>query len=232
MTIFFKFTGYLNVMYSSLKWFIIITLICIVTWGFNWLSHSKPILSKNASNFVSISNLKPYTLTSKIKSAKSYAKTRNLDTGLALLIDYKIHSGKKRAFLVDLSLNKPIDSFLVSHGCGLNPWGGDYSKEKPTFSNEPESHCSSLGHFKIGIKGKSSWGIFIKYFLHGLDSSNNNALKRQIVLHGWSEVSDSEIYPEGTPEGWGCPAFSNAVMTLLDSAIQTRSKPILLWSFN
>jgi hypothetical protein len=174
---------------------------------------------------------KPYLLPDKIKNAREFTEKNKLDTAIALLIDYSRHSGKKRAFLVNISKHQIIDSFLVSHGCGAHPWGLDYSKHSPTFSNQPESHCTSLGRFKIGSRGKSSWGIFIKYLLHGLDSSNNNALKRQIVLHGWSDVSDDEIFPNGTPEGWGCPAFSNSAMTVLDSTFKSRPKPVLLWSF-
>ena len=54
-----------------------------------------------------------------------------------------------------------------------------------------------------------SGGVKIKYVLHGLDSTNSNALKRYIVFHWWEAVSDDEVYPDGTPEGWGCQTISN-----------------------
>ncbi|MCC6818021.1 MAG: murein L,D-transpeptidase catalytic domain family protein [Bacteroidia bacterium] len=166
-----------------------------------------------------------------IKKAEKYARKHLMDTTFAILIDYKIHSGKKRAFLVDLKHKLLFDSFLVSHGCGNNPWGLDHSRLKPQFSNTPDSHCSSLGHYKIGKRGYSSWGINVKYLLFGLDSTNSNALKRQIVMHGWADISDSETYPIGSPEGWGCPAFSNNAMTTIDSILNKCQRPVLLWSF-
>ena len=44
--------------------------------------------------------------------------------------------------------------------------------------------------------------------LHGLEETNQSAYDRIIVLHSWDMMSDEEIYPEGSPEGWGCPAVS------------------------
>jgi hypothetical protein len=67
--------------------------------------------------------------------------------------------------------------------------------------------------------------------MHGLEATNNNALSREIVLHGWDAISDHEIYPDGTPEGWGCPAVSNTFMTTLDRILKDRKKPVLLWIF-
>lgn len=168
---------------------------------------------------------------SKIKEAKQYVRLKQFDTSIALFINYQIHSGKKRAFLIDLIQQKAIDSFVVSHGCGDSPWGSDQSKTSPKFSNLPESHCSSLGKFKITQRGYSNWGINVKYNLIGMESTNSNALKRLIVLHGWDDVSNSETFPNGAPEGWGCPAFSNLAMTKLDSFFKSKSRPVLLWSY-
>jgi hypothetical protein len=171
------------------------------------------------------------TYSDKIHAALLYARQNKMDTSLALLIDYSCHSGKKRAFLVDLQKRVITDSFMVSHGCGNMPWAYDFSKNKPQFSNEFESHCSSLGKYKIGQRAYSSWGINVKYVLHGMESTNSNALKRLIVMHGWGDVPDQEVYPSGTPEGWGCPAFSNAGMQTIDTVLQKIKKPVLLWAF-
>jgi hypothetical protein len=71
----------------------------------------------------------------------------------------------------------------------------------------------------------------VNYKLHGLESSNSNAYDRLIVLHSWNDVPDSETYPNGTPEGWGCPAISNNLMKQVDSLLKLQSKPVLLWIF-
>lgn len=88
-----------------------------------------------------------------------------------------------------------------------------------------------MGKYKIGKRGISSWGIGINYLLLGLDSSNNNALKRKIVLHSWDKIPNEETYPGGIPEGWGCPATSDDFMRRLDLKIKLSSNPVLLWVY-
>ena len=168
----------------------------------------------------------------KATEAKKFCKANNYNTDFCILIDLSAHSGKKRAFLWDLKKDTILASALCAHGCGANPWSGTTTKEKATFSNVPDSHCSSLGKYKIGKRGFSYWGIKVNYLLHGLESTNNNALKREIVLHSWEDVSETEIYPEGTPEGWGCPAVANGFMKIIDPKIEQSEKPVLLWIFN
>lgn len=167
----------------------------------------------------------------KISEAQRYINKKGFDTSVALLINYQHHSGRKRLYLVNPNRSVVIDSFLVSHGCGVFGWGYDMSREKASFSNEPESHCSSLGHYKIGARAYSDWGIHVKYLMHGLDPTNSNALKRTIVLHGWDAVPELEPYPQGVPEGWGCPAVSNHAMTVIDNNLKDRKKPVLLWAY-
>lgn len=160
-----------------------------------------------------------------------YTSKKGLDSTFAIIIDYKKHSGLKRAYMLDLINMQAFDSFIVSHGCGDNQWGSDESKTNPKFSNEFESHLSSLGKYKLGKRSASQWGTGIKYFMFGLESTNNNAYKRTIVLHGWSSIPDSNLYPNGCPEGWGCPAVSNNTMYKLDSILQKTTQPVLLWAY-
>lgn len=195
--------------------------------GAIWLSKTNYGISETSQN--DSSSVKSYL--SKIAEAKSYCRKHHMDTSFAIFIDYSIHSGKKRAFLVNLQKDSIMDTLMVSHGCGDMPWGYDFSKDAPQFSNDFESHRSSLGKFKIGSRGYSSWGINVKYTLYGLETSNSNALKRIIVMHGWGDVTDHEVYPRGTPEGWGCPAFSNAGMTKIDSILKSKKSAVLLWGF-
>ena len=61
---------------------------------------------------------------------------------------------------------------------------------------------------------------------------NNNALQRFIVFHSWELMSDKEIYPKGSPEGWGCPTISNNAMKEIDPIIQNSEKPLLMWIYN
>lgn len=149
-----------------------------------------------------------------------------------ILVDMSIHSGKKRLFVYDFKEHKVLSSYLVSHGCCDNIWSSDQSKTNPSFSNVPDSHCSSLGKFKIGERGYSSFGVNTKYLLHGLESTNSNALERDIVFHSWSMVNDEETFPQGTPEGWGCPAVSNNSFLEIDELLKNADKPTLMWIYD
>ena len=167
----------------------------------------------------------------KAQSAETYCLSRKLNTDYFFLIDMSRHSGLNRFYIWDKNADTIYKSFPVSHGCGNYPWNASFTKSNPKFSNENGSHCSSLGRYKIGERGYSQWGIHVKYLLHGLDKTNSNALKRQIVLHGWENVPDDEIYPFGTVEGWGCPALSNKNMTTVDSLLRLQHDPMLMWIY-
>ena len=171
-------------------------------------------------------------LHTKAKEAKEFCQKKLFNTDFCLLADMSIHSGKKRFFLWDFAKDTIMDSGLCAHGCGEYPWASDYSKASPTFSNLQGSHCTSLGKFKIGKRGYSSFGINVNYLLYGLDSTNNNALSREIVFHSWELVPEDDVYPEGAPEGWGCPAISNNFLRRIDEKLKATEKPVLLWMYN
>lgn len=162
--------------------------------------------------------------------ALSYCQGKKLNCNYALMVDMSKHSGFHRFYVYDFSKGLIIDSSLVSHGCCNNEWSGTNSANKPIFSNKDGSHCTAKGKYEIGKRGYSNWGIHVNYQMHGKESSNNNALARQIVLHSWSMVSEISTYPTGTPEGWGCPAVSDDFMTRLDVLLQ-KEKNMLLWIY-
>ncbi|MDR6967980.1 hypothetical protein J2X31_001994 [Flavobacterium arsenatis] len=161
--------------------------------------------------------------------AKAYCKAQNFNEDYYFLVDLSIHSGKNRFFVYDFKTNTISNQNLATHGScdqfdtNLTKW------EKVKFSNRNNSHCSSKGKFKIGKRDYSSWGIKVKYWLHGLESSNSNAQERVVVLHSWNAVSNQEIFPDYSPLSWGCPAVSDAFMEFLDAKLQQTQKPVLLW---
>lgn len=177
------------------------------------------------------SNAKPIPIQPKALKAKEFCVANGLNTNICILIDMSIHSGKNRLFVYDLKKDSVISSALCSHGCCNNEWAADSTKTTPKFNNIPESHCSSIGKYKIGKRGYSNWGINVNYRLHGLEYTNNNAYSRAIVLHSWEMITENETFPEGTPEGWGCPAVSNQQMRALDSLLKKEKKPLLLWIY-
>ena len=180
-----------------------------------------------SNNPVNTPSVKDYSTTH--SEALQFCKKNNFNQTYYFLIDLSIHSGKNRFFVYDFKTQKITSKSLVTHGsCDViedNPEKWDKAK----FSNKINSHCSMKGKYKIGKRDYSSWGIHIKYWLHGLESSNKNAVDRVVVLHSWDAVSDTEIYPNVSPLSWGCPAVSNTFMQLLDNQLKNTSTPVLLW---
>lgn len=171
-------------------------------------------------------------LKEKGKQALQFCEKNHYDTEFCILIDMAQPSGKNRAFIWDMKNQAVLASSLCAHGCSTQPWSGTETKDKPVFSNVPDSHCTSLGKYRIGKRGYSAWGIHVNYLLNGLESTNSNALKREIVFHSWQDVSEKEVYPDGTPKGWGCPAVANGFMKIADGKLKAAEKPVLLWIFN
>lgn len=161
--------------------------------------------------------------------ALAYCKEKKFNEDYYFLIDLSEHSGRNRFFVYDFKEKKVTDQNLVTHGSCDVPTDYDDKWEKARYSNTDGSHCSSLGKYKIGARDYSSWGIKVKYWLHGLETSNSNAKDRVVVLHSWDAVSDKEIYPNYSPLSWGCPAVSDNFMQKLDAKLQATKKPVLLW---
>ena len=162
-------------------------------------------------------------------AALKYCKANDMNVKVCILIDMRIHSGKNRLVVWDMKNKQVIKKSLVSHGAGKGR--GRYgSKNNARFSNKRNSHLSSLGKYKIGNRASSRYGHGIKYWLKGLESSNNNASSRVVVLHGWKPVKNSEVYPKGTKESWGCPAVSISMMRYLDKQLMYKDN-VLLWIY-
>ncbi|MBF8457658.1 murein L,D-transpeptidase catalytic domain family protein [Kaistella sp. G5-32] len=189
-------------------------------------------IKKSSKVIAPLSKTMVKTYTSRATEALEFCKKNKMSEDFCILIDMEIHSGKKRFFVWDFKKNEITHRFLVGHGCGDNAWSTSTTKDNPTFSNVEDSHRSSLGKYKIGARAYSEWGVNIKYLMHGLEESNSNALKRFIVFHSWEAVSDEEVFPNGTPEGWGCPTISNASFKVVDPMLQKASKPVLMWIFD
>lgn len=188
------------------------------------------IFSKKEKVYVPKYSLKDYVKFS--NEAHNFCKSNNLNTDFFILIDLSIHSGKKRFFLWNFKKKNIDKSFLVSHGCGSSPWNRDGSKMNPCISNVDGSHCSSVGKYILTERGNSSWGVKSKYLMKGLEPTNSNATKREIVFHSWEAISDEEVYPKGTPEGWGCPAVSNNTFVYIDKEISSHKAKTLMWIIN
>jgi hypothetical protein len=140
---------------------------------------------------------------------------------IAFLVDMKIPSGKNRFFIYDLKNNKIIDKGIVAHGSGSETG----VKGKLKFSNVPNSLSTSLGNYYIG---NSYYGKFGKaYRMHGLDETNSNAFKRDIVFHYYYDVPYEE--KDGyICNSFGCPMVSKRYFEKLAKIIDNSKSNILL----
>ena len=213
--------------FQSIFWLVILFSFCSACVQ----NTAEPSVSLIATPLPEVKKTQAPILQKKAAEALAYCKNKKLNRQLCFLLDMSIHSGKNRFFVWDFEQQKVVDKGLVSHGCCQNEWGADATKTKPVFSNVEGSHCSSLGKYKVGERGYSQWGINIKYLLHGLEKSNRNALERYIVLHGWNLIANEQTYPQGTPEGWGCPAVSNDFMRRLDKRLKQSEGEVLMWIY-
>lgn len=206
------------------KAFFLIVIIVISAFGYTKYNKSVARTHKPELNVSAVG--------SKAKEALTFCKNNGYNQDFCILIDMSIHSGLNRFFVYDFKKDTISMRMLVGHGCGKNPWSSDWSKKSPTFSNVDGSHLSSLGKYKLGQRAWSDWGINVKYVMHGLDKTNSNAQSRYIVFHSWEKVSEKEIYPDGTAEGWGCPTISNNNMKIIDPMLKASKKPVLMWIYN
>lgn len=168
-----------------------------------------------------------YAETEVLKQAvalKQYAIENGYDTGYAFLVNISLKSGKKRFYVVNLETMTIDNSGLVAHGRGDERFTFD-----KYFSNNPGSNCTSLGRYKIGKSYEGQFGL--AYKLHGLDSSNNNAFRRFVVLHAMGCISYEET---NVPicQSEGCPAVAPQFLEEIKPVIDSRKKPMLLWLFD
>jgi hypothetical protein len=156
--------------------------------------------------------------------AKAYCLKKGYNSKTCFLIDMNLPGGKNRFFVYDLTKDSVINAGIVAHGSCNQSF-----LSKPQFSNKPGCGCTALGKYKVGYKYKGRFGN--AYKLYGLDSSNSNAFKRNIVLHSYYMVPDKETYPIPVCNSLGCAMVSDNYLCTLEREIDTSAGPILLWVF-
>jgi len=128
-----------------------------------------------------------------------------VDLATLTVIDYSRPSTEKRLWVFDLRTRALLYEELVAHGSG----SGD--KMAKSFSNDAESHQSSLGLFLTddAYEGKNGYSLRLR----GLDAGfNDNAFDRAIVMHGAAYVSDDFARARGRlGRSWGCPALREGI---------------------
>jgi len=156
---------------------------------------------------------------------KGYLRGHRFNGEFCFLVDMGLPSGRYRFFVYDLRKDSILLTGLVAHGAG----SANFS-ETPSFSNTNGSGCTSLGRYRIGYPYNGMCGR--SYKLYGLDTTNNQAFRRNVVLHSWKDVPDAETYPYPICNSRGCPMVSPAFLCQLQPMIDRSKRPVLLCIFN
>lgn len=130
-----------------------------------------------------------------------------------VIIDYSLPSTEKRLYLLNLTTGD-VERHLVAHGAKS---GRKIAKE---FSNVVDSNQTSLGFYMTGTPYVGRFGLSLK--LYGLESSNDKAFERFVVMHGAWYVSEEHIKKYGRLGlSLGCPALERSVAQRLIPLLKT-----------
>jgi hypothetical protein len=217
-----------------LLFYTLLFIVVIISCGKKLLSPTTVFSEQNVSlipNTFTISEpykFAPYDLPNEMKRVKTnylqmkeYAKKNKCNTNYVFVIDMRIPSFKKRFFVYNSLKDSIINSGLVAHGVGTETYKGYL-----IFSNTPDSRMTSLGKYKVGESYNGLYGF--SYRLRGLDSTNNKALQRGIVLHSYQNVPDEKTTNYPLILSYGCPMVSTNFFENLKGYISKDKKPIML----
>jgi hypothetical protein len=168
----------------------------------------KPVIQENLNDKARVilqkaPNINPKALKLALKAYQSADKLGvQHQKGILSIIDFSKPDNAKRLWIVDLNRNKILFNTLVAHGVN----SGDLYATR--FSNAPSSLCSSIGLYLTKNAYQGTFGLSLR--LDGLDKGfNDNALKRAVVFHGGTFVSDFLVKQCGKiGRSWGCPTVA------------------------
>jgi hypothetical protein len=127
-------------------------------------------------------------------------KLRN--SGILTIVDFSQSSKKKRLYVIDLLHKVLLFNTYVAHGKNT---GEEYATN---FSNVTGSCKSSLGFYvtKEEIFGSS---VGLSLILDGMEKGfNDNALRREIIIHGAAYATENFIKRTGRlGRSFGCPSL-------------------------
>lgn len=159
---------------------------------------SKKVFNSIDKGAYSLPSLESFT-----KAFEGYEQLKKLGkvkNEVLTIIDFSLSSTKERMWVIDMTTQRVIFQSLVSHGMNS---GTEFAK---SFSNENNSHKSSLGFYLTGETYNGKHGLSMK--LDGQEYGvNHNARERAVVVHGAEYVNKNLIKSQGyIGRSQGCPA--------------------------
>lgn len=162
-----------------------------------------------------VCNNKPIDIKVKAVELKAYCARNGYNTDYAILVDYGRTSLQRRIFVYDFRQDKIVISSLAGHGTG-----GRSTVLRADFGNAHGSHCSSLGHYKVGRNRMMYNRPRVPAFeLIGLDKTNSNAHERGILIH-----------PSAWPLSWGCVTMPVHRYHQLSEFLKTQ-RNVIMWVY-
>jgi hypothetical protein len=133
------------------------------------------------------------------------------------VVDFTKPSTTKRMWIIDLKNKHVLLNTYVAHGQGSG------ENLATSFSNDAESHQSSLGFYVTSETYFGKHGLSLK--LDGLDKGiNDGARDRAIVVHGADYVSENFIKQTGRlGRSFGCPAVPAELNTTIINYIKDKT---------
>ena len=144
---------------------------------------------------------------------KKLIRNKNIIT----VLDFSKPSSERRCFVIDLKREKVVFQSLVAHGRNS---GLEYAT---SFSNENDSHKSSLGFYITLNTYSGECGYALK--LRGCEKGfNDHAYQRAIVIHGSQYVTNQFLHSNGfLGRSWGCPALPEKISKKIIDVIKNGS---------
>lgn len=132
------------------------------------------------------------------------------------IIDFSKPSTEERLFVFDMEQGKLLYATLCAHGRNS---GDNYAT---SFSNQPNSHQSSLGFYLTNETYRGSNGYSLR--LDGLEPGyNDQARARAIVVHGAAYVNKQITRQGRLGRSFGCPAVPRDLARPIIDAIKDGS---------
>lgn len=147
-------------------------------------------------------------------SLKRRGRVRN---AILSICDFSQSANRRRLYIIDIKKMELLVQTFVAHGKNS---GGEYAR---SFSNNPESHKSSLGFFVTGKSYYGDHGLALK--MSGVERGINcKANSRNIVIHG-SDYVGSDYLENHRMNGrsYGCPAIPSALTQTIVNTIKNGS---------
>lgn len=137
---------------------------------------------------------------------KGYQKLESLgrlhNPDILTIVDFSQSSRNKRFYVIDLIRKVLLFNTYVAHGRNT---GTEFADR---FSNKPGSYQSSLGFYVTGDENTGS-SVGLSLILEGLEKGfNDNAVKREIIIHGAEYATEDFIRKTGRlGRSFGCPSL-------------------------